>query len=124
MVRASLAALLLVSLPVVATAGVVLPPGFTRQVYVTGQGFDRAEQGMSGVPVATTLGFDAAGRLYLAKSGSRYGTGPGGEVSPPPYAPGREMGVVSRRRAAPRVLSAGGPPPAGSAPVLKQPEGV
>ncbi len=166
MVRASLAALLLVPLPAAATAGVVLPPGFTRQVYVTGQGFDRAEQGMSGVPVATTLGFDAAGRLYLAKSGSRYGTGQGeellsrvyrippgggrltpategrylhgpplrnpevgtvgsrGEVFLTTYDPEREIGVVYRMRDGHPVLFAGGTPPAGSAPVLKQPEGV
>ncbi len=80
--RASLGTLLVLALlPVAASAGVALPPGFTQQVYVTGQGFERgAEPGNTGVPVATTLGFDAAGHLYLAKSGSRYGTGQSEEL--------------------------------------------
>src|SRR5262249_46800761 len=74
--RVGLTALLVIGLPAAATAGVVLPPGFTEQIYVTGQGFDRAAEPASpGVPVATTLGVDAAGHLYLARSGTRYGTG-------------------------------------------------
>jgi hypothetical protein len=52
-----------------------LPPGFTSQVYVTGQGFDRGGNGgAAGVPVMLTLGVDGAGALYLARSGNRYGS--------------------------------------------------
>jgi sugar lactone lactonase YvrE len=162
-----LTALLVVGLPVAASAGVTLPPGFTEQVYVTGQGFDRgSEPGSSGVPVATTLGVDASGHLYLAKSGSRYGAGqseeflsrvyripPGGvrlrpdaegtffhgpplrnpevgAVSPrgtvflTTYDPDREIGVVYRVRDGHPALFAGGTPPAGQPPLLKQPEGI
>src|SRR5262252_2382682 len=164
--RVGLSALLVIGLPVAVAAGVVLPPGFTEQVYVTGQGFDRAaEPASSGVPVATTLGVDAAGHLYLAKSGARYGTGqveeflsrvyripPGGArltaateerfFHGPPlrnpevgtvnsrgtlflttYDPDREIGVVYRVRDGHPVLFAGGTPPPGSPPLLKQPEG-
>jgi NHL repeat len=162
-----LTALLVVGLPSAVMAGVVLPPGFSEQVYVTGQGFDRgAEPGSPGVPVATTLGVDAAGHLYLARSGSRYGAGqaeeflsrvyripPGGArltpasegryVHGPPlrnpevgsvssrgmlflttYDPDREIGVVYRVRDGQPALFAGGTPPAGSPPLLRQPEGI
>jgi hypothetical protein len=52
-----------------------LPSGFTSQVYVTGQGFDRGgEGGAPGVPVMLTLGLDGAGALYMARSGNRYGS--------------------------------------------------
>lgn len=51
-----------------------LPPGFTAQVYVTGEGFGRgAERDARGIPVTITLAFDRAGTLYLARSGNRYG---------------------------------------------------
>jgi DNA-binding beta-propeller fold protein YncE len=74
--RAALAALGLLAIPMAVSAGVILPAGFAERVYVSGQGFDRgSEPGSSGVPVATTLGVDATGHLYLAKSGSRYGAG-------------------------------------------------
>ena len=162
-----LAAGVVLALPVAASAGVTLPPGFTERVYVTGQGFDRgAESGSNGVPVATTLGVDASGHLYLAKSGSRYGAGqteeflsrvyrfpPGGvrlrpdaegaffhgpplrnpevgAVSAPgtvfltTYDPDREIGVVYRVEDGHPALFAGGTPPPGQPPLLKQPEGI
>jgi hypothetical protein len=59
---------------------IVLPPGFTARVYVTGEGFDRGREGARGVPVAVTLAFDASGTLYLARSGSRYGSGQSEEL--------------------------------------------
>jgi len=75
MVRAVvLAALLLV--PAVAGAEVQLPPGFTAQVYVTGEGFDGSRV-VGGIPSTASLVFDAAGTLYAARSGRRY---MGGEV--------------------------------------------
>ena len=53
-------ALLLLATP--ARADVGLPPGFTSEVYVTGQGFDTSgERGVSGIPSVGTLGLDAAG---------------------------------------------------------------
>ena len=59
-------ALLLVAGP--ARAEVNLPPGFTTEVYVTGQGFDTSgERGVSGIPSVGTLGVDAAGdALHVA----------------------------------------------------------
>ncbi|MGH7318343.1 MAG: hypothetical protein ACRELA_01740, partial [Candidatus Rokuibacteriota bacterium] len=59
-----------------ASAQVVLPPGFTTEVYVTGQGFDpSSERGVRGIPAASTLGFDPSGALYLARSGARFRQG-------------------------------------------------
>ncbi|MGH7340092.1 MAG: hypothetical protein ACREKH_06350, partial [Candidatus Rokuibacteriota bacterium] len=61
-----------------AAAEMRLPPGFTAQVYVTGEGFDTdSTRGIRGIPATTTLTFDQAGLLYLARSGRRY---VGGEV--------------------------------------------
>jgi len=69
-------ALLLAPWP--ATAELQLPPGFTAQVYVTGEGFDTdASRGVRGIPSTSTLAFDQTGALYLARSGRRY---LGGEV--------------------------------------------
>jgi hypothetical protein len=57
-----------------AAAELELPPGFAAEVYVTGEGYGRgAERDARGIPVATTLAFDRAGTLYLARSGNRYG---------------------------------------------------
>jgi hypothetical protein len=61
-----------------AAAGLLLPPGFTSEVYVTGTGFEGAgAPGARGVPAASMLAFDAAGTLYLSRTGRRYF---GGEV--------------------------------------------
>jgi sugar lactone lactonase YvrE len=58
------------------SADLVLPPGFTAHVYVTGQGFDvGTERGLSGIPATSTLAFDAAGSLYLARTGARFRQG-------------------------------------------------
>lgn len=64
--------------PALAGAELAVPPGFTVQAYVTGEGFDAdASRGVSGVPSMSTLAFDHAGNLYLARTGRRYS---GGEV--------------------------------------------
>lgn len=53
-----------------------LPTGFTTDVYVTGQGFDATgERGVTGVPAVGTLGFDAAGTLYMSRTGARFRSG-------------------------------------------------
>ncbi|MBI2879396.1 MAG: hypothetical protein HYY19_06720, partial [Candidatus Rokubacteria bacterium] len=49
-------------------ADLLLPSGFTGQVYVTGEGFD-AGRGFPGIPATSTLAFDDAGFLYLARTG-------------------------------------------------------
>jgi DNA-binding beta-propeller fold protein YncE len=58
-----------------AASEVLLPPGFTSRVHVTGEGFDRGSPGAAGVPVVLTLGVDPSGILYLARTGNRYSTG-------------------------------------------------
>jgi sugar lactone lactonase YvrE len=74
--RARLGALLVALAASPAAADLVLPPGFTAQTYVTGQGFDPAtEQGSPGIPATATLAFDRAGTLYLAKTGARFRSG-------------------------------------------------
>jgi len=61
-----------------AMAELDLAPGFSAQVYVTGEGFDSTEtRGARGIPAVSTLAFDPAGVLYLARTGRRY---IGGEV--------------------------------------------
>jgi hypothetical protein len=65
-------------------AEITLPPGFTAQPYVTGQGFDGAS-GRSGlgIPATSTLAFDHAGVLYLARTGRRYiGGGEADDLAP------------------------------------------
>ena len=52
-------------------AEVRLPPGFSTQVYVTGQGFESG-RAARGIPAAATLVFDRSGSLYLARTGRRY----------------------------------------------------
>jgi glucose/arabinose dehydrogenase len=54
-----------------APAEVRLPPGFSAQVYVTGQGFEGGRSAQ-GIPATTTLVFDQSGSLYLARAGRRY----------------------------------------------------
>jgi sugar lactone lactonase YvrE len=61
--------------PSSARADMTLAPGFSVRVYVSGDGFDTGSAGMVGVPSASTLTFDAAGVLYFARSGRRYGGG-------------------------------------------------
>jgi len=74
----ALVALMLAVLAPRANAEIVLPPGFTVQVYVTGDGFDTAEGRLAhGIPSASTLAIDHAGTLYLARPGRRYS---GGEI--------------------------------------------
>jgi len=70
----ALLALLLAPAP--ALAQVSLPPGFSAQVYVTGEGFDTG-RATAGIPATSTLVFDPSGTLYLARTGRRY---LGGEV--------------------------------------------
>jgi hypothetical protein len=73
----ALVAMLLV-LPGAAGADVQLPPGFTAQVYVTGERFDSGTmRGLRGIPSSSTLAFDLTGVLYLARTGRRYS---GGEI--------------------------------------------
>src|SRR5262245_30016780 len=53
-----------------------LPPGFTTEVYVTGQAWDASgERGISGIPAVGTLAFDAAGTLYMSRTGARFRSG-------------------------------------------------
>jgi hypothetical protein len=73
---ARLLAALLVLLPATAAAELKLPRGFTAQVYVTGEGFDSdTTRGIRGIPATSTVAFDQAGFLYLARTGRRYGGG-------------------------------------------------
>src|SRR5207253_2382335 len=60
-------------IPLTAAAEMRLPPGFTAQVYVTGEGFDTdTSRGIRGIPATSTLAFDRSGLLYLARTGRRY----------------------------------------------------
>jgi DNA-binding beta-propeller fold protein YncE len=78
MPRLALVLITSLALPLAAAAEITLPPGFTKSVYVTGEGFDTAEgRGGVGIPAASTLAVDANGILYLARTGRRYS---GGEV--------------------------------------------
>src|SRR5262245_29485211 len=80
-----------------AAAELLLPAGFTAQVYVTGEGFDTdASRGVRGFPSSSTLTFDHTGALYLARSGRRY---IGGEVydRSPLYRIPAEIGRASCR---------------------------
>ncbi len=73
---ARLLALALLLAPVGAAAELRLPAGFTAQVYVTGEGFDTdATRGIRGIPATSSLAFDHAGLLYLARTGRRYVAG-------------------------------------------------
>ena len=64
-VRAALA-LLLAAAP--ASAEMIFPPGFTAQVYVSGQGFGpEGSREVRGIPSSSTLAVDGAGLLYVAE---------------------------------------------------------
>jgi hypothetical protein len=73
--------LLLVSLllgPTAAGAEILLPPGFSAEVYVTGRGFDPdTGRASRGIPATSTIAVDQAGVLFLARTARRY---TGGEV--------------------------------------------
>ena len=158
--------LMLLLLVTPARAELKLPPGFTTEAYVTGQGFDASgERGVGGIPAVGTLGFDATGTLYLSRTGARFRSGDvedlwaiyrvavgGGRMTPdtearylygPPlpnpqigtvpargvvwvttYDRERRVGALYRIVDGKPALFAGGRPPAGSTPVLRQPEGV
>jgi sugar lactone lactonase YvrE len=74
----SLGLVLTLAWPWAAAAELLLPPGFSASVYVTGEGFDTGSaQGVRGLPAVSTMAFDEAGYLYLARTGRRY---VGGEV--------------------------------------------
>ncbi len=154
---------LLVAAPV--SAEIVVPPGFTTEVYVSGQGFDpSADRGVRGIPATGTLGFDSAGTLYLAKVGARFRSGEAEDLAPiyripaggarlspetearyfygPPlsnaqiggvrgadvfvttYDRDRRLGALYRLKDGRARLFAGGTPPPGSPPLLRQPEGL
>jgi streptogramin lyase len=73
-------AVALVTVP--AAAELTLPPGFTAQVYVTGQGFDTgSDRSVHGIPSIGTLAFDGLGTLYLARAGTRFRSGEVDEFS-------------------------------------------
>jgi hypothetical protein len=156
--------LVLVTVPAPAGADVLLPAGFTVQVYVTGDGFDTSRNA-PGMPSTATLAVDGTGLLYLARTGRRY---TGGEVEdvfpiyripvggarlrpdvesrfffgpplPNPQIAGvrggrdlfvstfdrdRKIGVVYRMVDGRAELFAGGTPPPGVPPLLRQPEGA
>lgn len=62
--------------PPAARGDILLPPGFTARVYVTGEGFGGAEGPRGrGIPSTSTLAVDPAGALYLARTGRRYSGG-------------------------------------------------
>jgi hypothetical protein len=162
MVVLVLVALLL--LPAPAGAEMILPHGFTAKIYVSGDGFD-GTRAATGIPSSSTLAFDPAGVLYLARNGRRYQGGEvedissvyrvplgGGRVGKdteqkfiygPPlpnpqvglvrgahellvttYDRDRALGVLYRIVDGRAELLAGGTPPRGETPMLKQPEGV
>jgi hypothetical protein len=142
-----------------------LPPGFTTERYVTGEGFDGGSGAARGIPAVSTVAFDSTGAMYLGRTGRRY---TGGEIydlwpiyrvpaggarivasseerflyGPPlPNAQvgtmrnGRELfvstfdrergvGAVYRLLDGRAELFAGGTPPRGQPPLLRQPESV
>ncbi|HEX5528973.1 MAG TPA: hypothetical protein VFZ82_05405 [Methylomirabilota bacterium] len=61
--------------PAAARAEILLPPGFTARVYVTGDGFGGDGPRGRGIPSTSTLAVDRAGTLYLARTGRRYSAG-------------------------------------------------
>ena len=68
----ALLALVALALPVrPALAEIRLPPGFAKEVYVSGSGFATG-RGSRGFPSTSTLVFDRTGSLYLARTGGRY----------------------------------------------------
>ncbi len=74
--RALVALLALLFAPLPARGEILLPAGFTAHVYVTGSGFEATgTTGSRGVPSASTLAFDDAATLYVARTGRRYFAG-------------------------------------------------
>jgi NHL repeat len=71
------AAVTLTALPLSpARAEIALPPGFTVQVHVTGEGFDSdTTRNARGIPSSATVTVDGTGALYLARTGRRYSGG-------------------------------------------------
>ena len=64
--------------PAAAPAEILLPPGFSAEVYVTGRGFDPdTGRASRGIPATSTIAVDQAGVLFLARTARRY---TGGEV--------------------------------------------
>src|SRR5713226_10732260 len=62
--------------PTPAGAEIVLSPGFTALVYVTGDGFGTSTGTHGrGVPGTATLAVDHTGALYMARTGRRYSGG-------------------------------------------------
>ena len=61
--------------PAAARAEIILPPGFTARVYVTGDGFGGDGPRGRGIPSTSTLAVDRTGALYLARTGRRYSAG-------------------------------------------------
>ena len=62
--------------PATARGEILLPPGFTARVYVTGEGFGGPDGPRGrGIPSVSTLATDQAGALYLARTGRRYSGG-------------------------------------------------
>jgi sugar lactone lactonase YvrE len=148
-----------------AGAEMQLPPGFTAQVYVTGERAQDDGRVLAGIPSASSLAFDASGALYVARTGRRYFAGEVEDVWPlyriplgggrltretesrhfygPPlpnvqlgavrgghellvttYDRERKLGVLYRIVDGRAELVAGGTPPRGTPPLLRQPEGV
>jgi NHL repeat len=68
---ATLSLAIVVVLPLPARAEVRLPPGFVKEVYVSGSGYATG-RGSRGFPGTSTLIFDRSGSLYLARTGARY----------------------------------------------------
>src|SRR6185503_8908767 len=74
----ALALLVLLVMPAAAAGELLLPPGFSVEVYVTGDGFDTADgRAAQGLPSSSTIAVDGAGTLYMARTGRRYS---GGEI--------------------------------------------
>jgi hypothetical protein len=152
--------------PRAAAGEVLLPPGFTAQVYVTGEGFDGASGRIGqGIPATSTLAVDASGLLYVARTGRRYLGGEADDLGPiyripvggawltpategrffhgPPlrnpqiaairggrevfvttFDRDRRIGVLYRMLDGRVELFAGGTPPRGTPPLLRQPEAM
>src|SRR5262245_26411160 len=64
------------SAPAGASSGITVPPGFTAQIYVTGDGFQTPSGTPGrGIPSTATLAVDHTGAVYLARTGRRYAGG-------------------------------------------------